>query len=192
MKKKNNKPAGCIRKCLPFVMFFALPFGCVLLIKPEWLGRLLATGIFFCLGAGLGLWYGFCPKSRIITKEAKLSNPEFKKVKPRITLILRTLFVTLGLILLWQGLFFSIDTAEMMAKSNYTFIQGRVKLNNSPFGMWFLRQGIVLDDKEGKEKSYGLMYSLAPRLKRNTNYEFLVLRRSRIILEARELKEMTK
>ncbi len=65
-------------------------------------------------------------------------------------------------------------------------IVGVIKNKSVPlFGLWFLKQGIQLSYGA---RSYTLLYSWTP-IRFDRSYEFVVLPRSRMILDFREIQE---
>jgi hypothetical protein len=82
-----------------------------------------------------------------------------------------------------------MGTYSVIRGSRPFVINGNVQSVMSPFPLLELVSQEIEVDVSGTRTTYRFWYSFRGRLRRNSHYEFLVLPRSKLILEARELKQ---
>lgn len=165
---------------------FVLPY--VLLILPgipRWLGRTVAVTLFVFLLSVCVFWFGVSPKSKIIHESGKLSQPQYDKVRPKIELGIRAAIVFLGVLFCFTATYpLALDLAHLAVDRKPTIFVGTVVDRSTPFMGVLLLAGSVRLSRVGP--SYYLLYSRAqPHL--GESYEFLVLPRSRFIVDFRSL-----
>jgi len=168
------------------VLIFVIPFVVVSLPGiPQWLGRTIATSVLiFSFTVGV-FWYGLSSKTKMILPSGKLSQPQYDSVRPVIERNIRVLVLLFGAVFFYYLTFpLSIDLAHLIGGETPLKITGIVKGRSVPlFGLWFVEQSVrVFPDTKVK---YQLYYSWKPLRVRET-YEFVVLPRSRVILEFHE------
>ena len=174
-----------------FLAVFVLPY--VLLILPgipRWLGRTVAVMLFVVLLSVCIFWFGVSPKSKIIRASGKLSQPQYDKVRPKIELGIRVATVFLGVLFCFTATFpLALDLAHLAVGRKPTLFIGTVVDRSTPFMDVLLLAGSVRLSRVGP--SYYLLYSRAqPHL--GESYEFLVLPRSRFIVDFRSLPAATR
>jgi hypothetical protein len=169
-----------------FVLIFVIPFV-VLIVPgvPQWLGRTIATSILiFSFTVGV-FWYGLSSKTKMIVSPGKLSQPQYDSARPLIERNIRIIVVLFGAFFFYYLTFpFSVDLATLIGGKTPLRISGMVRTKSVPlFGVWFIEQSVMISP-ETKVK-YQLYYSWDP-LRVGETYEFLVLPRSRVIIEFHE------
>jgi hypothetical protein len=151
---------------------------------PIWLGRLIAVSTFTFFGTLAIFWYGLSPRSKMIRKGGKLNEPRFNRVRPKIERVMRALIVGFGAFFsFYVTLPLASDLVHLAAGEKPAIITGIPADKSVPLGgLWFLKQSV----RFGREAdSYSLFYSWKP-LRVDASYEFVVLPRSRVILDFRE------
>jgi hypothetical protein len=136
------------------------------------------------LGAPIAIfWFGF--KSQMIRSGGKLSEPKFDRARPKIELGIRILVVAFGVFFFWSStLPVAEDLVLLAAGQNLLRITKTMKYSRSG------RPGnpcerIGLSDED---KAYQLCYP-TKALRVGDTYEFVVLPRSRMILDYRQSNE---
>jgi hypothetical protein len=131
------------------------------------------------------LWFGL--KSQMIRPGGTLSEPKFDRARPRIELGLRILVVAFGVFFFWiVTLPVAEDLVLLAAGQNLLRITKTVKYRR--FGSrGNPRVSIGLSDED---KAYDLYYPTKV-LRLGETYEFVVLPRSRMILDYRQSSETT-
>ena len=175
-------------------ILFVFPVVCITAAgQHEWIGRVIALTVVFAFGIPMLFWWAINPKSNFITKRAKLNQPKFKNIKRHIDLLIRLVIIVFGICLLWStAIPLAIGVGSLMCDEQPVVVRGRITSIVTPLPLLeFLSQEIVLDNT-GRKSTYRFWYPLRPRLTRNKNYELLILPHSKLILEAKELKEMRK
>lgn len=182
-----------IRKWWVPVAFIILPLITIFLAGlHEWIVRIVVLAIVFPLGIATLLWYALSPKTQIIKTGAKLNDPNFSnKTRRRVNLFLRVLLCLVGLMLMVSAGRFFLDIGSILGGGVSRAVEGYVCDNSSFFGLWFLYQKITLKHDEDIRGQYYLFYSCKPRIHRNTYYEFLILPRSKVVLEAKKSAKAT-
>jgi hypothetical protein len=167
------------------VLLFVVPYVVISLPGvPRWLGRTVAASIFIFFMTVATFWFGLSPKSKMIRPGGKLSQPQFDSVRPLIERRIRILVVVFGVFAFFTiTLPFTEDLIQLAAGQKPLRITGTTTDKSIPlFGVWFLEQSVRLT-RGGK--NYSLFYSWEP-LRVGKTYEFVVLPRTRLILDFRE------
>jgi hypothetical protein len=114
----------------------------------------------------------------------RLSEPRFDKVRQRKERGMRILVVAFGLLLFFYvTLPLALDLIHLAGGEKPTTITAVVKYKSVPLGgMWFIHQSVRFTRDA---ISYSLFYSWKP-LQVDTSYQFIVLPRSREILDFHE------
>ncbi len=128
------------------------------------------------------------PKSDVIGKEAKLNQPRFKKAKTIFNIGFRSVLLLCIAIMLWTYMLpFLYGTYTVFKGGELMRIKGTVSCVTVPFPLLdVFTQEIVLKEND-KKNSYRFWYPLRLNLPENRTYELLVLPKSNLVLEAREL-----
>jgi len=147
---------------------------------PQALGRTIAVSIWaFCAPAAI-LWFGL--KSQMIRPGGKLYQPQFDDVRPKIERNLRILVMAFGVFYFFiLTLPFAEDLIQLGNSQKLLRITEEVKYRRSGRGPM---QSIGLSYRD---KSYYLFYG-TKLLKVGSAYEFVILPRSRMILDYTEFK----
>ena len=179
-----------------FPMLLLLPALCVVLSgKHEWIGRLVGSLFFIVILIVFAIWAIFAPYQKLMGKHAKLTQPHYKKARKIVLPILRLIFTVLAVGIFWFHLIpFTIDISLLIKGEKPLVVEGTVSSIVVPFPLLeFISQEIALKN-DGHTNSYRFYYSLRPRLKRESRYELIYLKHSKIVLEAWEMEKtkMTK
>jgi len=190
--KNTGKIINIIRTCtIPFILF-VFPVVCITTTgEHEWIGRIIALAVVCTFGIPILFWWALNPKSNFIAKNAKLNQPKFKKMKRHIDLMVRLVIIVFGICFLWgTAIPLGIGIGSLMFDGRPVVLRGCTSSITTPLPLLeFLTQEIVLE-QAGCKSTYRFWYPLRPRLKQNKDYELLILPRSRLILDAKELKEI--
>jgi len=165
-------------------IFFLLVFPFIVVSipgVPTPMGRAVAVSCFVCLLPLAVIWYGISPKVKMIRASGKLSEPRFDKVRPYIETSIRALIVACGLFFSYAVTVpIGLDLFRFMAGEKPTRVIGvTTDKSVSLGGLWFLKQSVQLGSGR---TTYYLFYSWEP-LQVGQSYEFLLLPRSKVILE---------
>lgn len=150
---------------------------------PQASGRGVIVSVLL-LGAPVAiLWFGF--KSQMIRPGGKLSEPKFDRARPKIEVAMRMLLVAFGVIFFWSStLPFAEDLALIAVGKKPLRITKTVK---------YMRSGRPGNPRESigfsdDDKAYQLYYP-TKALRVGDTYEFVVLPRSRMILDYHQSNE---
>jgi len=141
------------------------------------------AGIFFLF------LYALSPKSKFILKGGKLNNPEFKNQKKHIELFLRgaiSLF-TLSLIFFFVLPFGADILWISRGVEQPVRLSGKVVQNTTTFGAWFISQRLKISGESTNDDYYTLLYSLN-HLSKDQKYDFILLKRSKLVLAVNSLQ----
>lgn len=164
-----------------------VPFALVLIFRRrEWLGRIIALVIVFYTAIGLVFWISLNTKIDFFSKTSKMNKPGYETKKKVVDVIGRIFFLSFGVGLLCIFVIpLTNDVAHLMAGEKLKEVTATVTYNHSLYGWWFLSQHLRLREQDGsKEKCY-FLFSLKTRLLRDKNYKFLIMPRSKLVLEAK-------
>lgn len=165
--------------------FFVIPFFVVALpFHPYWLGRALAASIFIFGITGAMFWFGLSPKFRIVRPGAKLDQPQFARVRPKVELAGHLFFAAIALSLCF---YFTVPLAADMASvargGRPVEVEGTaVRETGTIFGAWFIWQSVQFSPTG---PSFQLLYSWG-RFRPGVKYSLLVLPHSKIIVQVRQ------
>ncbi len=185
MKLKINK-AGVfttITFILPILLIYAIRL-------PEYIGRSVSYLVFFFAIIFDFLWMALDRSFQIISPNAKLNQPRFNKIRPKVEISFRVVLCILAI-----GIFFlialpiSIDIWDLTHGGNFITIEGKVLDNSTLYGTWFLKQSIHIQGRDGK--IYILLFSFEKRINLGEIYEFKTLPRSCCIVEKKLLSNET-
>ena|SRR5438874_9537980 len=173
-----------ISQGITIFLLFVFPFAVVSLpgIPPS-PARLLAVSSFVFAVPGIILWLGLNPKAKIIGDRARLSD----NARPHVERVARVLLVAFSVFFFYEMTVpFAIDVFHHAKGDEKPIsIVGVIKDKSVPlFGLWFLKQGVQLSCGA---KSYTLLYSWTS-IRFDRSYEFVILPRSTMILDAREIQ----
>ncbi|HWY08065.1 MAG TPA: hypothetical protein VNY24_14490 [Candidatus Acidoferrales bacterium] len=167
------------------VLFLLLFFILISLLgAPAWIGRAIAVSIF-ALCATIGIfWFGLSPKSKMIRAGGKFNEPQFDEVRPQIEKGIRILVVAFGVFFaFYVSVPVGSDLIHLVGGEKPIRITAVAKDNSIPlFGLWFVHQTVRF--QRGGE-SYSLFFSWE-HVRIGASYEFVVLPRSREILDFHE------
>jgi len=190
-----NKFLNCIkkyghRKLVVLCLFLIFPIISIAMAgKHEWLVRIFVLIIVFGLGTPIFIWWAVNPKSQFISKSAKLNQPKYNKVKRNVTLLMRLFFLIIGFILFCGILVpFAIDVCSIVFAGEQPVVISAYAAHSSGIPLIELLNQEIIIEEDGVKSSYYFWYSLKPRLRRGVKYEFLILLRSKLILQARRIE----
>ncbi len=165
------------------------PFLSLVLIRPEWVGRL--TGVaFFCTFVGVAtLIYGLHPKSAFLHRKSKFARSGSIQVKRNAQRVIR------GLVIL-GGCFFLIFVTRPVLEDCFQTLQqgkpylmqttGRVSGNEFIFGLYCVKQSLIIKEET---RSDGYIALFCPRLARvGRTYHFLIAPKSKVVLDWSEVQ----
>lgn len=151
---------------------------------PPWLGRLLGACILVFGGTLLFFLAGLVPELGLSSVGPKLRRPEYDAIRPTMEKRLRFIFIGFGLLICFFVTFpVANDLIRMCAGQKPMRITETVHSTSTLFGAWFLVQFVDFPSGAGSDT---LLYSVTP-LRANTGYQFLILRRSHLILDFRRI-----
>jgi hypothetical protein len=169
------------------ILVLVVPFVLVALPGiPQWLARTTATSVFLAVMTGGVFWYALSSKTQMIRSSGKLSQPQYDDVRPTIERNIRVVVLLFGVFCCIYLIFpLMVDVGRLMGGAKPQRTTDVVKEKSVPlFGLWFLEQSVRLS-QEPKTK-YALYFCWEP-LQARGKYEFLILPRSRVIVEFREV-----
>jgi|HubBroStandDraft_2_1064218.scaffolds.fasta_scaffold83564_2 hypothetical protein len=167
-----------------FFLLFVFPYWLLSLHTfQQWVSRAIAVSLFLTLMISATFWYGLSSKTRMIMPGGRLSQPQFDDFRPQMEKRIRIFIVLFGVFAcIVMGIPFARDLIQLSSTREPIRITATTVDKSVPlFGLWFLEQSVRIS-RPGLE--YHLFYSLQPLLV-GQKYEFLILPRSRVILEAR-------
>jgi hypothetical protein len=141
-------------KWIGLLCLFA-PLLSFILIKPDWLARLVAVNGFSLVLTTLVLIYGLNPKSRILGKRGYYSEHKvLDQKKKKLEYFLRGIVVLFGIGLLWIMIKPLVYDDIQFARQGLAYaknVDGSLAAdNNTVRGMYFLYQGLVIK-KDGQQ-----------------------------------------
>ena len=171
-----------------FVAFWVMPFTIIPIFsfyEQEWLGRIITLSIVLAIGTSFLFWYSLYLK---VKKGAKLDRPGHEKSKKRFELIARIFMFSIALFVAYLSVQFTRDVSSLIKEKKIVLVRGKVIMNSTVYGASFLYQSITLETENNREENYSLYYSSQPRIKKGGIYQFKVLPKSEVILEAKRIK----
>jgi hypothetical protein len=168
-----------------FLAVFVLPYVLVSLPHiPLWLGHTAATSVLVFVGTAAILWVGLSRHSKFIRTSGKLSEPQYADSLPKIEKGIRLMVLGMALLICFTTTFpLASDLGRLAIGNEPARITGLVAYRTVPFmGIVVMAQSIRFSRKSG---SYYSLYSLKP-IRVGTSYEFVVLPRSRFIVDFRK------
>jgi hypothetical protein len=173
------------------LLIFVFPYCIIYLsgLSPRY-GRTIAAAILVVFFTGGSFWFSLSPKSELISENAKLNRADLRKWKKPVERTLRGLGVIFGIFFtIYITVPFIADVADFFKGQQPLRITGVVVENSSIVGLSNLKQSVALHDDIGQQNvSYTLLYSFSI-LKVGKRYELIVLSRSMIVLDHKELTE---
>jgi hypothetical protein len=186
MPAPTSNKSRFILKASVFFLLFVFPYWLISLSSPQpWISRAIAVSLFLVLMISATFWYGLSSKTRMIMPGGTLSQPQFDDMRPQMERRIRIFVVLFGVFAsIVMGIPFARDLIQLSATRDPIRITATAVDKSVPlFGLWFLEQSVRIS-RPGLE--YHLFYSLQP-LRVGQKYEFLILPRSRVILDARRV-----
>lgn len=164
---------------LPFLLIYASGM-------PHWIGRAIGDGIL-CYSVTL-LLTGFAISPKRMTRISQRKGKP--QMKPGVRALVQLLCAILGAFLwwFWAGPY-AVDVAELAAGKGPAKVVGRVcRVGGAIYGIKFLGKSVYLcNGQGGSNRSYTLLYSIGGP-EPGGNYELTLLRRSRMLLDAKEIR----
>ena len=163
-------------------LFFIATYLSVFIAKQfraEWVGRVIALSIFNFVGLVAIFWF-----ATVSFRMKPLASGVNPAVQEKILYVISAGAVIFGIFFFIFSAFpFLKDLSELMRGRRPDIIRGAVTDISTPLGgVWFIREGVVLDNDKDATHRYSLFFSLEP-LRYKKNYQLVVLKNSRAILE---------
>lgn len=165
-------------------MLLILPFGLIYLSGlPEWLSRTVTYCFFFGVTNVGVLWWSLNPQTVIVGNDGKLALAGNEKKRRKFELTARIMGASFSVFcFLHMTLPLSHDVYALLQGKTPIEVAGVVANNDTPYEAWYLSQSITLQAKPASF-SYGMLFSLEPRINIGENVELLVLPRSHRIVQ---------
>jgi hypothetical protein len=153
---------------------------------PLWLGRATAVSSFtFFLTVAI-FWFGLDPKTRMIMG-GRLAQPELDRERKKIEIGIRIAVVVFGVFFFWLDAFpLASDLIHLLKGEARTTFTAKVAYRTTALGGVLLGENSVRLVPGGD--SYYAFYNWTKPLRVGESYEFVVLPRSRMILDFRGVK----
>ena len=184
---------------LIFLTNLALPVLCLVFIRPEWAGRLVAVAACFLFLTVVLLVYGFRPRSEFLHRNSKLARSKSDRTKRNARRVIRGMVILSGvflLVLVDRPILEDCASAIRLGRSCLVETRGRVDDNDMIFGLYFLKQSLNIISIFGlyflkqsliikeAQRSDGYTAMFFPRLARvGTTYDFLIAPKSKVVLD---------
>ena len=169
---------------LIFLTNLALPVLCLVFIRPEWAGRLVAVAACFLFLTVVLLVYGFRPRSEFLHRNSKLARSKSDRTKRNARRVIRGMVILSGvflLVLVDRPILEDCASAIRLGRSCLVETRGRVDDNDMIFGLYFLKQSLIIKEAQ---RSDGYTAMFFPRLARvGTTYDFLIAPKSKVVLD---------
>jgi len=184
-----NRIRKFILAAIPVVLLF-IPLICLQIFRSnQWIGRLIALSILLPFAIFALAWFVFDPTCKFLSPKTKLSKAN-ERVKKIWALICRLFLLGIMLILLIGVVVpFEADIVSLIAGKELVVVSGETTSIIVPFPLLELISQEVTIDPNGHKESYHFYLSFQPRLNIESKYEFIILPRSKIILEAKKLEK---
>ena len=182
---KDNQVVKYIYWMIAMFFVFVLPLVVVNVDAfPAWQGRAIAVSSLLFFFTVAIFWYGLNPNTKMI-RGGGLAEPRFDKIRPRIELGIRAAVVLFGV-------FFAVFNTFPLAADLVHLAKGEppvrraatVQSRTSALGGVLLGQSSVRLADPGQ--SFYIFYNWSKPLRVGESYEFVILPRSRMILDFRE------
>lgn len=166
-------------------LVFVLPIIAVNLNVPVWIGRMIAVSSFTFFFTVAIFWFGVSPNTKMIVGKRGLADPKFDHVRPRIELAIRIAVVLFGFVFLASNTVpLANDLLHLATGEQPTTLTATITYRTSSPGGLLVGERSVRFDRRGE--SYYLFYSWTKPLRIGETYVFVVLPRSRMILDFHE------
>jgi hypothetical protein len=164
---------------LPFLLIYASGM-------PHWVGRAIGDGIL-CYSVTL-LLTGFAISPKTMTRISQRKGEQ--QMKPGVRTLVQLLCALLAAFLWWFAAGpYAVDVAELATGKGPAKVVGRVcRVGGAIYGLNVLGKSVYLcRGQYGSDGSYTLFYSIGGP-ESGGNYELTLLRRSRMLLDAKEIR----
>ena len=155
------------------------------LIRPEWLARLVAVSIFSCVFNLVLFFYGCHPKSEFLYGKGKIARIGSERAKRNARRVLRGILVAFACFFCWNVTGPVLDDCAQFFRHGRSYLRdvnGIVRENDFILGMFFLNQDLVVSKNA---EMPGVRYSavFVPQLARvGHRYSFVIAPNSKFIL----------
>ncbi|HTR43262.1 MAG TPA: hypothetical protein VMH87_16745 [Pseudomonadales bacterium] len=165
-----------------WLVVFVVPLLSFLFIKEEWKSRLVAiTGYLLLINICAFIW-GLNPKANFSKTRPKEGQERRWLIKER---IVRILVICFAIFFLYFCTYPEVtESMGVIHNGRASLLQteGKVQEVHFDYGMFFLYQTIVIEDKRGWRHDFSAFFFGSPA-KIGTTYDFLTMPKSKIILE---------
>ena len=172
-------------------ILFLLPLLSFVLLRREWLARLVASTCFGTIATINVLIYGLNPKSVIIGAKTPIKS---ERAKRNTGIVARAIIVVFGLLLLCVWSLPALYDSLQYCRHGSPYlkqIRGRVTSNSSPFGMYFLIQGIKVETRDGEQRENCDAIFLPRHANLGQTYVFLIAPKSTMLLDFESVSPST-
>jgi len=180
------------RKRLYFLLCFSPLFSFVV-IKPEWVARLVAVEGFILFASAIPFWYGFNPKTNFIWKRSKWAR-QTERTQRFGQRLFRMLTILFGCFILW---FITVpvtnDCIRVIREGEKCLIhlQGQVTGDTFRFGTYFFYQSIYISENgQPTGIPYGALFFPRYLGDRGQLQRFLITPKSQLVLQCDPVNDM--
>jgi hypothetical protein len=173
------------------LLCLAAPLLSFVIIKPDWLARLVAVNGVFLVVTILVFNYGLNPRSRIIGKWGYKMVYKSTPQRDRITEIVgRCLIVLFGIywLLFCEKPLICDDIQFARQGSIYAkYVEGRVAQNDTLYAAYFLKQGVLVEE-DGQQTKHLYTGIFCNRIAHpRKTYRFTIAPKSGLILDFEQI-----
>ncbi len=171
------------------VTFVVLIFPFLLLkshvVEPH-IARLFADNIVNTLLVPYMLYKSLSKKMKLIPRWTKLNKPGFEKAKERVRKILRISLFVGSFVFAYMDVIAWRETYDILVAktADFEIVEARPVHPSALFGVAFFYSQSAIINKKG----YSYAYSFAGHLRANTTYRFILMPKSKRILDAQPLE----
>lgn len=154
-------------------------------VAPVWLGRAIAVSSFTFFVTAAAFWSGLNPNVRMI-KGGRYAQPDFAKFRRRTEIELRIVVVLFGILYAYYAaLPLASDLIQLSFGERPAVFTDKISYRSTAlFGVVLGENSVRFASQKG---SYYLFYNWTKPLKMGQSYDFVVLPRSRTILDFHEV-----
>ena len=165
------------------------PLLSILLIQPEWLGRLVGISFFFLSAPFLAFWGALSPRVKFVRDDSWLHKRYDRR---SVDIVARSCVFLAGVVAL---LILTVPfTKDLIAIANHQAPLSRVGLVTRTSGnalTGLVNERVALDrDFVDQDNSFSALFFPPRHIMQGNTYEFLYLLNTHIILEARRLPDV--
>ncbi len=155
------------------------------LVEPH-IARLFADNVVDTLLVPYMLYKSLSKKMKLIPRWTKLNKPGFEKAKERVRMLIRVSLFVGSFIFAYMDAIAWREAYDILVTKTAKFevVEAKPVDPSALFGVAFFYSQSAIIDKKG----YSYSYSFAGHLRANTKYRFIIMPKSRKILDAQPLE----